>query len=199
MVATPIKPSLAVEQPQPELVSPEVSSDEVLTLEEFLAHPTEQMEWVDGQLVEKTGMTVKHGLVQGKLVQFLRNKLDSLGEGGQAVTEVACRTLKQVRRPDVAYIPAELMAEVEEATVSPQVFPLIAEVASPDDSAEILFEKSAEYIEAGCQEVWLLFPGAKLVMTKVTDQPWRLFNPGETVESAIALPGFSISVNDLLL
>jgi Uma2 family endonuclease len=198
MVATPIKPSLPEDQHQAEMISAEVSSPESLTLEEFLANPPELTEWVDGALIEKTGMTVKHGLVQGKLVQLLRNNLDSLGEGGQALTETACRTLKQVRRPDVAYTPAALMAQVEEETVSPQVFPWIAEVASPDDSAEMLFSKAAEYIEAGCQEVWLLFPKAKLVMTIATGQPWRLFCLGEMVESSVAIPSFKVLVDDLL-
>jgi hypothetical protein len=37
-----------------------VTITESLSLEDFLAHPPNGMEWVDGQLVEKTGMTVKH-------------------------------------------------------------------------------------------------------------------------------------------
>ena len=32
-----------------------------ISLEEFMANPPERMEWVDGQLVEKNGMTLRHG------------------------------------------------------------------------------------------------------------------------------------------
>jgi Uma2 family endonuclease len=196
MVATPVKLTLIEVT---EIDRSEADQPSILTLEEFLVNPPEHMEWVDGEVIEKTGMTVQHSLVQGKLVQLLRNNLDALGQGGQALPEAPCRTLKQIRRPDIAYIPAELMMQIKGETVSPQVFPWVAEVASPDDSAEMLFSKALEYIEAGCQEVWLLFPKAQLIMIKVGEQLWRLFNLGETVESAIALSGFRVLVDDLLL
>jgi hypothetical protein len=34
------------------------------SLEDFMANPPDRMEWVDGQLVEKNGMTLRHGKVQ---------------------------------------------------------------------------------------------------------------------------------------
>ena len=37
---------------------------ENVSLEEFMANPPERMEWVDGQLVEKNGMTLRHGKIQ---------------------------------------------------------------------------------------------------------------------------------------
>ncbi len=43
---------------------------EFFSLEDFIAHPPERTEWVDGKLVEKTGMTFKHGLAQGKLFYY---------------------------------------------------------------------------------------------------------------------------------
>ncbi len=92
-----------------------VPDSQFLSLEDFISHPPEYMEWVDGQLLEKTGMTFKQ---------------------------------------------------------------LIAEVASPDDSAEELFAKSKEYLESGCQEVWLLFPQRQLVMIN-SQQRWLVFTPGD--------------------
>ncbi|MDZ8237777.1 MAG: hypothetical protein RMZ69_11500 [Nostoc sp. ChiQUE01a] len=37
-----------------------VSIPEIHCLEDFMANPPDGMEWVDGQLIEKTGMTLKH-------------------------------------------------------------------------------------------------------------------------------------------
>jgi hypothetical protein len=34
------------------------------TLEDFMANPPDNMEWVDGQLVEKNGATLKHDFQQ---------------------------------------------------------------------------------------------------------------------------------------
>jgi Uma2 family endonuclease len=45
-------------------------------------------------------------------------------------------------------------------TAFSQSFPLIAEVASPEDSSEELFTKAQEYLESGCLEVWLLWTAA---------------------------------------
>ncbi|HLO48169.1 MAG TPA: Uma2 family endonuclease [Kamptonema sp.] len=172
------------------------ATQKVLSLEEFIAHPPDRMEWVDGQLVEKTGMGFKHGLAQSKLATYWRNYQNSSGQGGEVITEVLCRTQKQGRKPDVAYITPELIP-TDNLTIFPQSFPLIAEVVSPDDSAEELFAKAQEYLESGCQEVWLLFPEAKLIL--INDrQRWILFNSGEIVTTQNILLGFSVAVNELL-
>jgi Uma2 family endonuclease len=166
-------------------------------LEEFLAKPPERMEWVDGKLVEKTGRTFKHGLAQSKLARYWGNYKDSSGQGGEVVIATLCRTAKQGRRPDVAYITPELLPQSGNFRAFSQSFPLIAEVASPEDSAEELFAKAQEYWESGCQEVWLLFPEARLVFVNA-GQGWRLFNPNEVVNTQTVLAGFCIPVSELL-
>lgn len=123
--------------------------------------------------------------------------MTSSDQGGEVVTEVLCRTEKQVRRPDIAYITAELIEQVGAFTVLPQSFPLIAEVASPEDSAEALFAKAVEYIQSGCQEVWLLFPESQLVLVR-TLQQWRLLTAEEVIETQTVFKGFSVAVSELL-
>jgi len=88
---------------------PESEPEKVISLEEFLVKPPDRMEWVDGNLVEKTGMTFKHGLAQSKLSTYWRNYKESSGQRGEVLTEVLCRTSKRGRRPDVAYITPELL------------------------------------------------------------------------------------------
>jgi Uma2 family endonuclease len=105
------------------------------SLANFVTHPIDDAEWVDGKVVEKTGMTVKTGVVQGRLNRFWGNYASSNGQGGESCTEAPCRTLKQVRRPDVAYITPELLTQYGQPATFPQSFPLIAEIASPTDSA----------------------------------------------------------------
>lgn len=52
---------------------------QVLSLEEFINHPPDYTEWVDGQLVEKTGMTFKHSVTQAKLTSYWRDFMLSSG------------------------------------------------------------------------------------------------------------------------
>ena len=176
---------------------PEFETKKVISLEDFLVRPADRMEWVDGNLVEKTGMTFKHGLAQSKLSTSWRNYKNSSGQGGEVLTEVLCRTSKQGRSPDVAYITPELLPQSGNFTAFSQSFPLIAEVASPEDSGEELFAKAQEYLESGCLEVWLLFPEARLIFVN-GGQSWRLFNAHEVVNSQSVLAGFSVAVSELL-
>lgn len=173
---------------------------EVVSLQEFLSHPRDRTEWVDGKLIEKTGLTYKHGLAQGKLIHHWGNFITSSGQGGEISVRTLCRTVKQARRPDLAYITPELLEQFgNNFTVLPQSFPLIAEVASPDDSAEELFAKSQEYLESGCQEVWLLFPETRIVLIHTQKNRWLLFNSDETVTTQNVLTGFSVAVSELLI
>jgi Uma2 family endonuclease len=112
------------------------------------------------------------------------------------MTEVVCQTEKQKRRPDVAYLSAELIDQFGQPNVFPQSFPLIGEVASPKDSAEELFAKTREYLESGCQEVWLLFPENAIVIIITADKS-LIFTEAETVSTQTILQGFSIPVAEL--
>ncbi|GAX41326.1 hypothetical protein NIES4075_22960 [Tolypothrix sp. NIES-4075] len=168
----------------------------VFSLEDFLNHPLENMEWVDGEIIEKTGMTLRHSLIQARLSYYWRNHMLSSGQGGEVYTEALCRTNKQGRRPDVSYLTPELLTQYANATFLPQSFPLIAEIASPDDSAEELFAKAKEYLESGCQEVWLIYPQTLWIII-ITQDKHLLLTVGETVSSQV-LSGFSLIIDELL-
>lgn len=63
---------------------------EGFSLEDFMANPPEHMEWVDGQLVEKTGMTVRHSQIQSRLDYYWRNYINECGQGGEVLVELPC-------------------------------------------------------------------------------------------------------------
>lgn len=170
------------------------SQSEILFTE--AANLPEHMECVDGEFIEKTGMTFKHSVTQANITREWGNYIISSEKRGKVCTEAPCRTGKQTRRPDVAYITSELLEEIGEFTILPQSFPLIAEVASPDDSAEELFAKAKEYLTSGCQEVWLLFPENQVVLI-ITQQKWLVFTAGEQASTQNLLEGFSVTVNEL--
>ncbi|MBD0343463.1 MAG: Uma2 family endonuclease [Coleofasciculus sp. Co-bin14] len=156
----------------------------------------EQMECIDGKLIEKTGITFKHSVTQANLTYYWVNYIISSGQRGKVCTEAPCRTGKQSRRPDVAYITPQLLEEIGEFTILPHSFPLIAEVASPDESAEELFAKAKEYLISGCQEVLLLFPENQVVLI-ITQEKWLVFKAGEQVSTQNVLEGFSVNVDEL--
>lgn len=170
---------------------------ESFSLEDFMANPPDHMEWVDGQLVEKMGMTVRHSQIQARLVRYWGNYITDCGQGGDVYIELPCRTLKQGRRPDVSYLTAQLLEQFGEAAALPQSPPLIGEIASPTDSAEDLFAKAQEYLESGCEEVWLVFPESRRILLLTQSQTLG-FNPGDVVSTQMVLKGFSVAVDELL-
>ena len=123
--------------------------------------------------------------------------MDSSGQGGEVYTDVPCRTNKQGRRPDVAYLTPELLAHLGNSSVLPQSFPLIAEIVSPTDIAEEVIAKSQEYLQSGCQEVWLVFPENRWIIVNSYNQR-LVFISGEVVSTQTALNGFSVAVDELL-
>jgi Uma2 family endonuclease len=170
---------------------------ETFTLDDFLVNPPDHQEWVDGKLMETTGMTVKHSKIQAKLVRHWGNYADESGLGGEVYTELPCRTNKQGRRPDVCYLTSELVAQYEDAPSLPQSPPLVAEVASPNDSAEDLFAKSSEYLASGCLEVWLIFPESKRVLI-LTENQTLSFTNNDVITTEKVLTGFRISLDELM-
>ncbi|MEM9543477.1 MAG: Uma2 family endonuclease [Cyanobacteria bacterium P01_E01_bin.42] len=150
MVATPIlsPPENAIEKPSeqsPVQFSTELT-DKPLALSEWLLAPQKGTEWVNGQIIEKTGMGSKHSRIQAKLAAYWFNYKNSSGQGGEVYTEVPCQTGDRGRRPDVAYLTPELVEQFEEFTALSQSFILIAEIVSPSDRAEDVFEKVKEYL-----------------------------------------------------
>ena len=68
----------------------------VFSLEDWILSPPAHTEWVDGQLIQKDGMTLRHGQIQAKLSTYWRNYMNSSGQGGEVYTDVPCHTNNKV-------------------------------------------------------------------------------------------------------
>jgi Uma2 family endonuclease len=167
------------------------------SLEDWMQNPLERTEWVNEELVEKNGMTLKHSRVQLKLGHYWVEYADTNGCGGEVYTEAPCRTQKQGRSPDVAYLTPELVAQYGDAKVLPQSFPLTAEIISPTDLAEDMIAKALEYLESGGEEVWLVYPEVRWIVV-ITSNVRQVFVSGDVATTQTVLLGFSMAVDELL-
>jgi Uma2 family endonuclease len=168
-----------------------------VSLEDWMQSPPEHTEWVNGELIEKTGMTLKHSKIQARIATYWKVYKDNNQLGGEVYTEVPCRTNKQGRSPDVAYLTPELVTQYDDAKVLPQSFPLIAEVISPTDLAEEVIAKAQEYLQSGAEEVWLVLPEVGWVIA-LTQETKQIFATEEVARTSKVLPGFSVAVTELL-
>ena len=174
-----------------------IAIPENMTLDEFVINPPEKMELIDGKLMEKDGMTLRHGEIQLRLGRYWGDYSYSSGQGGKVYTDVPCRTRKQGRSPDVAYLTPELATKFAGAATLPQSFPLCAEIVSPTDLGENVLLKAQEYLEFGGEEVWLVYPESRWVII-VTQSGGLMFSAGQIARTQRVLLGFEIAVDELL-
>ena len=174
-----------------------LNSCQIQSLEAWIQNPPERTEWVNEELIEKDGITLKHSRIQARLATYWKNHKDSQGQGGEVYTDVPCRTNQQGRSPDVAYLTPELVMQYGNEKVLPQSFPLSAEIVSPTDLAEEIIAKAQEYLQSGGMEVWIIFPENDWVIVVTADMR-KILVSGETVNTQTVLPEFSIAVDDLL-
>ena len=168
-----------------------------IAIEEFNQQPLDQVEWIDGTLLEKPETTAKTGRIQARLARYWGNYKELSHQGGEVYTETHCRTVEHTRCPDIAYLTPDLVAQHGDFKVLPHSFPLVAEIISPTDAAEAFFTKVREYLESACQEVWLIFPDTQYVLV-MTPQQQTLHGMSDRVSTQNVLIGFSLAVNELI-
>ncbi len=178
-----------------------------VSLEEFIQNPPENSEWVNEQIIEKQNMGFLHAKLQIRLGVLLSMFLEMNHLQGVVCSELLCRTLKQARKPDVAYMSAK-QVEVygnDDFITLPECFPLVIEIASPRDIVEDIFSKAEEYLQAGAEEVWLIFPRNRLIiiatlelLEEKSEVKWLLSANNQQACSPKVLSGFSVNINELL-
>lgn len=198
MVATPLTSPQTLEAsdlPSPQLPAEDYDASPLSP--ECYDEVPEGMELIDGVQVEKTGMTAKHGIAQVKLAVAWTNYKVSAQQGGEVLAETVCYTATQKRRPDVAYATDAFVQIHGKPGAYPVSFPLIGEIASPDDAAEMLFQKAQEYLASGAEEVWILLPESQMAFIVLSDRVLG-FVAGQTIATQRVLPGFAIALDELL-
>ena len=96
-----------------------------------------------------------HGVLQGRLVR----RLAALG--GEVAVEAPIVTRTGVLVADVTWASAAFMSAHGGETPLARAPEICIEVVSPSNSRKELREKVAAYLEAGADEVWIVFPQSK--------------------------------------
>jgi Uma2 family endonuclease len=67
----------------------------------------------------------------------------------------------------------------------------------PSDSAEDLEIKTRQYLEAGAQRVWILYPKTQTIHVFAAGSTVEILNADQTLTGGDLLPGFSTPVASL--
>jgi Uma2 family endonuclease len=131
-----------------------------IPLEEYLSTYYEpDMEYVDGQLVERHVGEYFHGLLQSLISSELSLRRRSHRFRVFTETRVKINDRPRYRIPDLSVM--ALPHEVTAVLTQPH---LVIEIVSPDDEASELLQKIADYAEAGIPYVWIVDPYKRTVM-----------------------------------
>src|SRR5450755_2923296 len=152
MVMTPtavLEPAIAV--------SPSVIDDDAF------------FEIIDGKRVESPPMSAYAVRVASKIARRIDNFAESQNLG-EAVTEVLFRLhldRDRNRRPDVAFVSYQRWPKDRSMPLNGNAWDVVpdlaVEVLSPTDLVEEVFDKIAEYFQAGVRLVWVVSPRTRLI------------------------------------
>jgi Uma2 family endonuclease len=105
---------------------------------------------------------------------------------------------KRIRFPDATFIKASrVTAEVRKAGNCPIAPDVAAEVISPNDLAQELSVKVHQYLAAGVQLIWLVFPRTRAVWVLRANGTGAWLAGSESLGGEEVMPGFAISLDTL--
>ena len=180
-----------------------VLREKLYSVEEFrqIARRSEnenrRLELDDGVIIEMAASKPINTVTAARMIYFLNTFVipRNLGyvtapDGG---FKVAARTTRQ---PDAGYISkARMPALPADFEIAPD---LAVEVVSENED---IFKKAHEYLRAGTQQVWAMYPEEKMVYVLTLDQDGGLhsapFDIDDTLDGGSVLPGFTLAVRDI--
>lgn len=140
-----------------------------------------------------------HGSIANRIAYLLTQHVYERELGDVFAAETGFRLAADtMRAPDVSF--------VAKSRISPTGLPagfwpgapdLAVEVLSPDDRAEDVDEKIDDYLDAGCQLVWIVNPKRKTITVHRPNQNPVILRAPDTLDGGDVVPGFTCRVGDI--
>ena len=169
----------------------------LLTIDQFDQLPIREgvlYELNEGELVTMTEPMPRHNWVRDNIAAALRDFAHPRHLGRVFVETGYQLSPETVRIPDVSFVPAGQVRELD-LDKRIQGAPLLAiEVVSPTDLAEELTQKVKQYLAAGCKAVWVFYPKAREVQVFRAGGESFVRREPETLDEPDLLPGFSLDL-----
>jgi len=142
----------------------------------------------------------RHNLVTINVQSILRDfvRARSLGKVFPSDTGyLLARDPDVLRGPDASYVRADRLKDIDLDQHIPGAPDLAVEVVSPSDSAQDLNKKVKQYLNAGCQVVWVVYPLTREVEVFEAGGSMRRLTEEDSLEAPDLLPGFRHPVRGL--
>jgi Uma2 family endonuclease len=174
----------------------------VWTDEEIMALPKDgnRYELVDGELTTSPA-GARHGDINVLLASRLAVFVNERKSGRVLDSSTGFRmTRGNIRCPDVSFVSRERIIALG---ALPRGFfegapDLAIEVLSPSDTMDSLRTRLVDYFESGCRLAWVVNPDEKSALVYRSPQPERLLKGTDSLDGEDVVPGFSLSLSELL-
>jgi Uma2 family endonuclease len=175
----------------------------LMTAKELLRLPNDGLryELIKGELITMTPASPRHGRIAMQLGRLLANHVAEHQLGEVYAAESGFKLAQDpdtVRAPDLAFIVQVRIPPKEEQggfwTVAPD---LVAEVISPNDTAQDVQAKVVEWLAAGVRLVWVVYPDKRMVTEYRSLTQARVLTAEDSLDGGDVVPGFTCPLGDL--
>jgi Uma2 family endonuclease len=173
----------------------------ITTAEQLLEAPgLGRCELLGGELVMMSPAGFEHGRIVNRLSVRLGTFVESQALGVVTGAETGFHIAENpdtVRAPDVAWVHTRRVPSTPTRGFFRGAPDLAAEVLSPDDRASEVQAKVQQWLDAGCQSVWVVDPLTRSVTTYHRGGTIAILRSTDTLTEEALLPGFSVSVAEV--
>jgi Uma2 family endonuclease len=158
-------------------------------------------ELVNGQIVEWEVTSRRHGFLEAELTSVLRNFVREHHLGTVASGEVYVRiqgSERDARASDIEFTRRSRLAGDDlDAPAALTVPDFVAEVISPNDRADRVFDKIHDWLRTGVRLLWYVDPETGTTTVYEGDRV-RSVAAAELLDGGEVLPGLQLRMADLL-
>lgn len=179
------------------------SGRKLMTADELLQlpHINHRYELIEGELIEMSPASTRHGRVANKVAFLLTQFVLQHELGVVYAAETGFKLAENpdtVRAADAAFVTRDRIPAEGEPEGYWAIAPdLVVEVVSPSDAARNVQSKVKNWLEAGCRLVWVVYPDTQTVTEYRSLAEVRVLTNEETLDGGSVLPDFTCPVEEL--
>jgi Uma2 family endonuclease len=164
-----------------------------------------RVEVVDGEIVEMSPVGELHLIVAENLHDILRPyaKQHRLGpvysDGLIYVLKQGQRGQRSARGPDISFVRKERVPPGRDIRRPLRIAPTLAvEVFSPDENMEDTLKRVIDFLDAGTEQVWLVYPVNKQIhIYRHGVSHIQVYTEGDVMNAGDLFPGLTIALADV--
>lgn len=154
-------------------------------------------ELICGELRQMAPAGFEHGVVVGNLTgalaPYVRARRLGVVPGAETGFKIASNP-DTVRAPDVGFVRQERLRGGRPRGYFPGAPDLAVEVVSPGDTSQEVRDKIADWLGAGAQAVWIVYPVRQTVEVHEADGTRRTLGLNDELDGGAVVPGFVLPV-----